>query len=137
MSAKTEDKSKSGKGRLHAVEDRNGKKIEVDAETGEVKGTGKTLEELASEANQGMGFLKGSNPQLTLEVGGKPPTGSELKIKASTFPIDGQFPKNKRIKIEMEIEVEAVTVKTERDSDDYIVGHTRVHTARVNGIQAA
>lgn len=134
MATKTDDKKPD----LKVVKDHKGVEVKIDAETGEVNGTGKTLEQLAEEAQDEMpGFIKGTSTQLSLDVGGKPPTGSELKIKAHTLPIQGQFPKNKRISFLVEVEVEAIHFKTVRDKDGFVVGHDRIHHAEVRGIQRA
>src|SRR4051812_44620314 len=135
MPSKTDEKGK--KGNLSVVGER-GAEIEIDAETGEVNGTGKTLEEIAEQAqDETPGFIKGTSTQLSLDVGGKQPTGSDLKIKERSLPIQGQFPKNKRISFLVEVEVETINFKTVRDKDGFIVGHDRIHLAEVRGIQRA
>jgi hypothetical protein len=104
--------------------------IKVNAETGEVEGTGKTLEELAEEANEeAPGFMRGSNRQLTLDVGGRTEdiTASRIKIKGGDFPLIGQFPQNKRVRITMEVEI--ISFKTVRDRDGFRVGRDRIHHA--------
>lgn len=134
MATKTDDKKPD----LKVVKDKKGADIQINADTGEVNGTGKTLEQLAEEAQDEMpGFIKGSTTQLSLDVGGKAPTGSELKIKAHSLPIQGQFPKNKKISFLVEVEVEAISFKTVRDSEGYVLGHDRIHHAEVRGIERA
>lgn len=121
--------------------------LRVNADTGEVldensNGTGRTLEQLAEEARELAedmpGFIRGSNPQLSFEIGGRgKPDSSEIKVKGSSFPMLGQFPKNKRVKFLIDTEIETITAKTDRDKDRYVVGHTRVHHAEVQGIRVS
>src|SRR5574338_1069400 len=98
---------------------------------GTVEGTGKTLEELAKEAApEDNGFMQGSSGQLSLDVGGRDDLiGSRIKIASGDFPLAGQFPQGKRVRIEMEIEIDEIHFKTVRDRDGLHMGRDRIHRA--------
>lgn len=113
--------------------------MHVDKATGEVLSNGsKTLEQIADEmtdeANAMHDFVHGTQKQLTLDVGGRKPTGSVLKIKGYDMPLIGQFPKNKTLKLMIDVSIEHVSMKTVRDRDRHIIGTDRIHHAEVTGV---
>jgi hypothetical protein len=106
--------------------------IRVNADTGEVGDTGKTLEELAEEAAADPPFMRGSTRQLSFDVGGRDDLiSSRIKIPGGEFPLLGQFPQGKRIRIELDIEIEDIHFKAVRDREGLKVGRERIHKAVV------
>lgn len=116
--------------------------LHMDSDTGEIVApNGKSLEQIADEIEADAeivpGVVRGSSPQLTLDVGmpSRKPNASELKLKGDKFTAIGQWPQHKQFKALVEVEVEHVKFRSERDKDGYVVGRTRVHEAEIRGIR--
>lgn len=106
--------------------------IRIDAD-GVVGDTGKTLDELTAEAAADPPFMRGSSRQLSFDVGGRADDliGSRLKIPSGDYPLLGQFPQGKRVRVILELEIEDIHFKSVRDREGMRVGRDRIHQAVV------
>ena len=94
---------------------------------------GKTLEQLAEEAEEmeeGT-YVRGSNRQLSFDVGGKADDllSSKIILAGEQFPVLGQFPQGKRIRLTVEIEIGDITFQQVKDKAGNVVGRRRIHKA--------
>lgn len=73
--------------------------------------------------------------QLSMQVGGKRPTGSSLRLVGGKIAVEGQFDKGQTIRLALEVQIGEVAFVDERDSKTReVVGCERRHKARIIGV---
>lgn len=76
--------------------------------------------------------VKGTTEQLSFDVGGRGPTGSELRVVGGAIQVKGQFQKGQVIKAEVTLQVGEIAFRDKRDSQTGdVVDVKRAHKARI------
>ena len=74
--------------------------------------------------------------QLSLSVGGKPPTDSKFRIQGGAIDLEGQLKKGERITLELDCVVGGVHVDDRIDPQTRAVaGTTRKHFLKIEGVR--
>lgn len=80
--------------------------------------------------------VEGSSGQLSMNVGGKKPVSSSLRLVGGKLEVEGQFQKGERIRAEVELEVGEIAFRDKHDSaTGEVVSCDRAHRARVVAFQ--
>jgi hypothetical protein len=81
-------------------------------------------------------IVSGTGEQLTLQAGGKRPTGSSLRLVGGKIDIEGQLTKGEVVRFEVECQVTEVAFRDSRDGKTGNVASTdRAHKATIIGAQ--
>jgi hypothetical protein len=79
----------------------------------------------------------GSVAQLSLDVGGDEPTGSVMKVRGDSRPVEGEFAKGDRVRLVAECVIGEIHFVDKLDDSGFVVQTERRHIARIESFRVA